>query len=113
MKLSLEPTSNIPVITIVADTQGMREALQDIAYGRPGKTDGPVSVNGQRLIDGYHRLVDKILGGGRSIMAVQVHDNDYIVKPFRFVDSRLMGLEHAYEDLDPEGQDRLADLYRI
>lgn len=98
---------------IRAETQAIREALQDVAYGRPSMTTGPIELdNHSQLVEGYHRLIHYILSGIREVETVLVDRSAPMIRlKFTFQDTPLMGLESVIKDLDDDVLDSLAIKY--
>lgn len=115
MKLNEVSGKKIQIRQLTVSRQGIREALQDVAYGRPARTSGPVHVRtaGKRLflLDGYHRVVEAILSGQSEVLAVE-GDSDYSIAGdlIRFDNTALFGLEEVIA-ADPDICDYLAITY--
>lgn len=114
MKLSqLQSDNMISIDRLNMSTSGVSEAIIDIAGGRPSKTTGPIHVlKDLQLTDGYHRVVQAMLGGIREVpymVVPQYGSYPTLGQRFKVSSSLLMGLEYFVNEMD---DDQLANLMK-
>jgi len=101
MKLCIIENRQITFKQLIMSYQGISEALGDIANNRITKTKGPITINHDYwLLDGYHRVVEAILKGKKSLPFQMENYYDTPDRKFKITNEPLQGLEELIEQMD-------------